>query len=210
MSGSSAKNFLQNGDTWVIGGEIKLVGDGVITKDGQPVVGGDGSGVDIPDGSITTAKIATGAVTDDKLAKPKVDVPATLIPKMVIGTTLEGKVLGIVPYEQTPTADHLAMYQFGGQLAVADPQADNDAANKKYVDTKTYNASAINAGTFDAARIPTLPQAKITNLTTDLAAKLTASKAAAQADSTATDVAGLVADFNALLAKLRTAGIIST
>ena len=34
--------------------------------------------------------------------------------------------------------------------------------------------------------------------------------AAAQADSTAEDVAGLVADFNSLLAKLRTAGIIAT
>lgn len=210
MSGSSAKNYLQSGEKWVIGGEIELVGDGVITKDGQPVVGGDGGGLDIPDSSITTAKIANGAVTDEKLAKQKVDVPASLTPKMVIGTTLETNVLGIVPYEQTPIADHLVMYQFGGQVAVADPQADNDAANKKYVDNKTYSAAAINSGTFDAARIPTLAQSKITNLTTDLAAKLTASKAAAQADSTATDVAGLVADFNALLAKLRTAGIIST
>ncbi|MDL5351211.1 head fiber protein [Microbacterium sp. zg-YB36] len=34
-------------------------------------------------------------------------------------------------------------------------------------------------------------------------------RAAAQANSTATDVAGLVADFNALLAKLRTAGVIA-
>lgn len=33
--------------------------------------------------------------------------------------------------------------------------------------------------------------------------------AAAQADSTATDVAGLKADFNALLAKLRTANILT-
>ena len=31
----------------------------------------------------------------------------------------------------------------------------------------------------------------------------------AQADSTATDIAGLKADFNALLAKLRTAGILA-
>ncbi|MFX3616128.1 MAG: head fiber protein [Sporolactobacillus sp.] len=34
-------------------------------------------------------------------------------------------------------------------------------------------------------------------------------QATAQADSTATDVTGLVTDFNALLAKLRTAGIIA-
>lgn len=38
----------------------------------------------------------------------------------------------------------------------------------------------------------------------------TVKQAAVQADSTATDVAGLVADYNALLAKLRTAGILST
>jgi len=35
-------------------------------------------------------------------------------------------------------------------------------------------------------------------------------QAAAQSDSTATDVAGLVSDFNALLAKLRTAGLLDT
>jgi len=35
-------------------------------------------------------------------------------------------------------------------------------------------------------------------------------KATAQADSTATTVAGLVADFNSLLAKLRTAGYLAT
>lgn len=34
-------------------------------------------------------------------------------------------------------------------------------------------------------------------------------KAATQADSTATDIEGLVADFNALLAKLKTAGIMA-
>lgn len=34
--------------------------------------------------------------------------------------------------------------------------------------------------------------------------------AAAQADSTASDVAGIVADFNSLLAKLRTAGILAS
>ena len=34
-------------------------------------------------------------------------------------------------------------------------------------------------------------------------------QAAAQANSTATDVAGLVTDFNALLAKLRTAGVLA-
>jgi len=35
-------------------------------------------------------------------------------------------------------------------------------------------------------------------------------QAPAQANSTATDVAGIVADFNSLLAKLRTAGVLNT
>ena len=35
-------------------------------------------------------------------------------------------------------------------------------------------------------------------------------QAAAQANSAATDVAGLLADFNSLLAKLRTAGVLAT
>jgi hypothetical protein len=41
-----------------------------------------------------------------------------------------------------------------------------------------------------------------------LGSVVSANKVAAQADSTATDVAGLKTDFNALLAKLRTAGIL--
>ncbi|PFE80063.1 hypothetical protein CN333_00275 [Bacillus thuringiensis] len=51
--------------------------------------------------------------------------------------------------------------------------------------------------------------ANVTNLQTTLDAKLTASKAASQANSTATDVASLVTDFNALLTKLKTAGLMS-
>lgn len=39
---------------------------------------------------------------------------------------------------------------------------------------------------------------------------VTGNRAPAQANSTATDIAGIVADFNALLAKLRTAGVIAS
>ena len=46
------------------------------------------------------------------------------------------------------------------------------------------------------------------DLTTALAAKLTATQAAAQVDSVATTAPGIVTDFNALLAKLRAAGIL--
>jgi len=47
------------------------------------------------------------------------------------------------------------------------------------------------------------------NIQTGLDTKLTANKGAAQPNSTAVDVAGLVNDFNSLLAKLRAAGIIN-
>ena len=48
-----------------------------------------------------------------------------------------------------------------------------------------------------------------TAVTSATTSKLTANKVATQANSTATDVAGLVTDFNALLAKLKTAGVMS-
>lgn len=69
------------------------------------------------------------------------------------------------------------------------------------------DAAAVRA-TIDAA--PTSHAhviADVTGLQAELDAKLTASKVAAQADSTAPDVATLVTDFNALLAKLRAAGV---
>jgi len=50
----------------------------------------------------------------------------------------------------------------------------------------------------------------VNGLQSALDAKLTATQAEAQADSTAEDVATLVADFNALLAKLRAAGIMAS
>ncbi len=55
----------------------------------------------------------------------------------------------------------------------------------------------------------THPISQITDLQTTLNSKLTANQAAALADSTATDVEGLKADLNALLAALRTAKIMA-
>lgn len=239
-AGQEVTVTITNNPTWVIeAGESIVIGENVaVGADGKAVFaasgnevgyaivsaeagqlvtivktcgdGDGGSGVVIPDGSVTTAKIANGAVTDDKLANPKVDVPASMQPKMVIGSTLETADIGMVGYSQEPMADQLVMYNFGGQVKTAAPADDNDAATKKYVEDKTYDAAAITSGTFAVARIPNLAQSKITNLTTDLAAKLTAQQAAAQADSTATDITGVVADLNALLAKLRAAGIMAS
>ena len=61
---------------------------------------------------------------------------------------------------------------------------------------------------------PTTRQLKVASGTTLAPDATTTTKgivkqSVAQADSTATDIAGLKADFNALLAKLRTAGILA-
>jgi len=57
--------------------------------------------------------------------------------------------------------------------------------------------------------VPTYPQA-YTLPDATASARGGVMMAAAQADSAATDVAGLLADFNALLAKLRTAGLVAS
>lgn len=72
--------------------------------------------------------------------------------------------------------------------------------------------TAIGAGTSNLAIGTTSTTAKAGDYAppaATTAANGTVKMAAAQANSTATDVAGLVADFNALLGKLRTAGIIA-
>lgn len=71
----------------------------------------------------------------------------------------------------------------------------------------TGNGSGLTALNGTQITSGTIPPARIANATTG--AKGLVSQAAAQANSTATDVAGLVTDFNALLAKLRTAGVLA-
>lgn len=100
-----------------------------------------------------------------------------------------------------------------GALATEDNVDWDDIQNKPATFTPsahTHNASDINAGTLDAARIPTLDQSKITNLVSDLSSKLTATKAAHQAHSSAEDLETLVSDFNDLIDKLIAAGIMES
>ncbi len=127
----------------------------IIQEMQEKLEGGDG-GVEIPDGSITTDKFAIDAKAPSAAKADKVDLagvnglqtaldgkidkPAPLEPSKVIGTTLETNKLGIVNYSQSPFPDSLAMYQFGGQLAVGNPQADSDATTKQYVDSNSAAA----------------------------------------------------------------------
>lgn len=81
-----------------------------------------------------------------------------------------------------------ALLEAADAIAGGEPLTANDIPN--------LSAAKITTGTFAAARLP--------NATT--AARGVVLQCAAQANSTATDVAGLVADFNAFLTKQRTAG----
>jgi hypothetical protein len=79
----------------------------------------------------------------------------------------------------------------------------SNKADASSVYTKTEVDSLVSAKA-DASSVYTK-----TEVDSKLAAKLSASQAEAQANSSAEDVAGLVADFNSLLAKLRAAGIMA-
>lgn len=70
----------------------------------------------------------------------------------------------------------------------------------------THAATDIASGTLDAARIPTLAQSKVTNLTTDLASKIAKSSVsgvAAIADPTTATAPDVAAKINELIAALK-------
>lgn len=78
-----------------------------------------------------------------------------------------------------------------------------DEANKRFTETATGNRYA--AKVCVAKDANNVVEIKLVDQSPD-----TMRQAAAQANSTAADVATLVADFNALLAKLRAAGIMAS
>lgn len=104
-----------------------------------------------------------------------------------------------------------------GEGAVADGSistaklADNAVTTAKITDANITTAKiADNAVTAAKIANGVVSLAKLDTATQNtINGKLTATKAATQADSTATDVAGLVTDFNALLAKLKAAGLMN-
>lgn len=87
--------------------------------------------------------------------------------------------------------------------------ATDAAAARTAIGAGTSNLALGTTASTAAAGNHTHTIANITGLQTALDGKLTATKVATQANSTATDVAGLVTDFNALLAKLKAAGIMA-
>ena len=109
--------------------------------------------------------------------------------------------------------DYLASQ--GGSTTVTSAQiTDATTVGRNVLTAATAAAAraAIGAGTSDLTIGTTATTAKAGNYTPPNATttvKGLVNQAAARADSTATDVDGLVTDFNDLLAKLRTAGILA-
>lgn len=103
--------------------------------------------------------------------------------KTVIGGTLEIKQGASVTGLPSPELSAATEATLGGIKAATKTETD------------TVTAKIGEDGNLYVPTYPTVPDAPV---------------AALQADSTATEVAGLVADFNALLAKLKTAGLMAT
>ncbi len=97
----------------------------------------------------------------------------------------------------------------GGGDITSDQISDATTVGKDVLtaDDAAAARAAIGAGTSSLAIGTTSTTAMAGNLAATTAAIGGVKKMAAQTDSTATDVAGLVTDFNALLAKARTAGL---
>ncbi|QGP91699.1 hypothetical protein MGLY_10410 [Neomoorella glycerini] len=97
-----------------------------------------------------------------------------------------------------------AIVEAGGAINTGDPLT-ADANGKAVVVTDAsgaaINAIAVGSTAADGDLVEVIVVSPV--------AKATMTRAAAQANSTAADVATIVADFNALLAKLRAAGIMA-
>lgn len=166
---------------------------------------GGGTGV-IENGSITTEMFASDAkaplaVTADKVASSG-----------ITDATATGKAL-IVATDATTArtaigagTSSLAVGSTVGSALSTTASAGTSAQASRADHVHPYPTPA-NIGASPTSHTHTI--ANVTNLQTSLDAKITATKGVAVADSTATDVAGLVANFNSLLASLRTAGIIA-
>lgn len=114
---------------------------------------------------------------------------------------IEGKPTTFPPSAHTHTAAQISDAGAKGREVI---QAGTEAAARSAIGAGTSSVNLTNA-------VPApLGKAGAGSSTTSARADHVHQAADAQADSTAEDVAGLVTDFNALLAKLRSAGIIES
>ena len=121
-----------------------------------------------------------------------------------------GKPASFPPAAHTHASTQIADSTAVGRSVVtaADATAVRTAAGAAAA-THTHAAADVASGVLALARIPTGATASTVSLGNHTHAGLLSGSASAVADSTATDVAGAVADLNALLAVLRTRGVLS-
>lgn len=112
MTRANVKNYAaQGGDRWVVEGELQLAGK-MTDADGNEI--DPGGGGDIPDGSVTTAKLADKAVTAAKVADGA--ITKELLPNEMHSTTFKGPSNSSI-VEVTDGNYRLALYTGGGARA---------------------------------------------------------------------------------------------
>lgn len=163
-----------------------------------------------------------GGVTIDELNDRIIDpqiigVDGIYVPAWAVsGATKTPSRLGVQGSSDslTTAVDKVAAYGAAGVLRVANPTTDTHAVNLITLNNRLAStAPAALAATAAVGTGTTFARADHVHAIPGASngfQRGTVLRAAAQVDSTATDVAGLVTDFNALLAKLRTAGVIAT
>lgn len=139
------------------------------------------------------------------------DKPATFAP--IIGTTattaLAGNTAIPTPATVAPLVNGTATVGTSALYARQDHVHPLQTSVATLATGRTFSLSGGatgTSGTFNGSANSTIP---VTLATPTIAVRGGVLQAPAQTDSVATDVEGLVADFNALLAKLRTAGVIA-
>lgn len=164
----------------------------------QSLQGGEGS---ISDGSITTAKFAPDAKA------PQASVADAISGPLALNNGVSfGQQVGSSPQD---LSKHIDIW--GGAWGI---NVTSGSMNLNTSDSPTNSKFTFYHGTDLIAEIQetvTDVKALTTKQYVDdaVSPKLTATQAAVQADSAAADVAALVTDFNALLAKLEAAGIMA-
>lgn len=173
-------------------------------------VGGVGGG-EVADGSITTEKFAPDAKSPFAGAADSATTATTA--NSVTWANVSSKPTTFTPTSHTHNASEIT----AGTLATA--RIPSITTGMFAVDAKTpFSGTADTANSVTWTNVSGKPTAftpaththvigDITGLQTAIDAKITATKAETQENSTATDVTGLVSDFNALLAKLKSAGL---
>lgn len=138
--GHITKNYTDNnGDRTVIGGELALIGDGIITKDGVPVDFGGGSGGGGPEAATVAPKDLAAAAAVGASAKYAREDHVHKLPAIPAASTTAGAALAAAgaagtaatfargdhthPFPSAANVGAIAKSAVASLTAIADPAA---------------------------------------------------------------------------------------